>query len=256
MAALTSNDAHVLSALFDPELSLTSRSDPFQSQTPNATQQNTTSRSAGHDGEDLATLRTREASIIKPLSSPSPTTASITTAISSLTDLITVHPTYASAHVNRAQANRMLLANWPEPTSSSPDPASTRTTIQSILADLSTAISLNTPSSSCPAPRDSHRQILASAHTHRAHLYHTIAKHRDRIFTSSLPEQLARITADELDERASEDFRLGGLYGNEVARQMAVRTNPYAKMCGAIVREALEEEMGGGGVEVGSTAAV
>lgn len=42
------------------------------------------------------------------------------------------------------------------------------------------------------------------------------------------------------------DFQQGGRYGNEIARQMAVKTNPYAKMCGAIVKEAMRKEMTGG----------
>ncbi len=36
---------------------------------------------------------------------------------------------------------------------------------------------------------------------------------------------------------------MGGRYGNDVAREMAVRTNPYAKLCGNIVKEAMRGEM-------------
>jgi hypothetical protein len=39
---------------------------------------------------------------------------------------------------------------------------------------------------------------------------------------------------------------MGGRYGNELAREMAVRTNPYAKLCGGIVKGALMEEVRGG----------
>lgn len=45
---------------------------------------------------------------------------------------------------------------------------------------------------------------------------------------------------------------MGGRYGNEVAREMAKGTNPYAKLCGEIVREAMRAEMGGRGGERGS----
>ena len=51
--------------------------------------------------------------------------------------------------------------------------------------------------------------------------------------------------ADQLEEMASRDFFFGGQYGNEIARQLAVQTNPYAKMCGAIVKEALRKEVEG-----------
>lgn len=46
----------------------------------------------------------------------------------------------------------------------------------------------------------------------------------------------------ELEEAASKDFSGAARFGDEVAREMSVRTNPYAKMCGAIVRNALKEE--------------
>ena len=49
----------------------------------------------------------------------------------------------------------------------------------------------------------------------------------------------------ELEEAASRDFAAAARYGDEVAREMSVRTNPYAKMCGAIVRNALKEEREG-----------
>ena len=46
---------------------------------------------------------------------------------------------------------------------------------------------------------------------------------------------------------------LGGRYGNKIARQLSVQTNPYAKACGAIVKEALrkEREEFAGNVDVG-----
>ena len=48
----------------------------------------------------------------------------------------------------------------------------------------------------------------------------------------------------ELEEMASRDFASAARFGDEVAREMSVRTNPYAKMCGAIVKNALREERG------------
>jgi hypothetical protein len=50
---------------------------------------------------------------------------------------------------------------------------------------------------------------------------------------------------DRLEEMASHDFFLGGRYGNKAAQQLAVQTNPYAKMCGAIVKEAMRKEVEG-----------
>lgn len=61
--------------------------------------------------------------------------------------------------------------------------------------------------------------------------------------TFPLPSRLRGMQSAQLEELASRDFALGGRYGNKVARGLSVRTNPYAKACGAIVREALKGEM-------------
>lgn len=37
---------------------------------------------------------------------------------------------------------------------------------------------------------------------------------------------------------------MGGRYGNEVAKALAVASNPTAKLCGAIVKEAMRKEFG------------
>jgi len=71
------------------------------------------------------------------------------------------------------------------------------------------------------------------------------AKTENDCATNNLPDQLRNLSSEQLEEMASWGFQLGGRYGNPVAKQMAVRTNPYAKLCGAIVREAMREEMEG-----------
>ena len=54
---------------------------------------------------------------------------------------------------------------------------------------------------------------------------------------------LRELSSQGLEEAASHELALGGRYGNETARQLAVKTNPYAKLCGSIVREALTKEI-------------
>lgn len=78
---------------------------------------------------------------------------------------------------------------------------------------------------------------LSDAHAHRATIYLLLAK---REISGRLSE-----TLDEeiFEEWASRDFATAGRYGNELARAMAVRVNPYAKLCGAIVQTALQKEM-------------
>lgn len=54
---------------------------------------------------------------------------------------------------------------------------------------------------------------------------------------------LKDLSREDLEEAASRELGLGGRYGNETARQLAIKTNPYAKLCGSIVREALTKEI-------------
>ena len=56
---------------------------------------------------------------------------------------------------------------------------------------------------------------------------------------------LRGLSAEALEQMASRDFFFGGRYGDRKAREMSVKTNPYAKMCGAIVKEALRKELEG-----------
>ena len=48
----------------------------------------------------------------------------------------------------------------------------------------------------------------------------------------------------DFEEATSMDFALGGRYGNEIAKGLAVSTNPTAKLCGQMVREAMKKEYG------------
>jgi len=108
--------------------------------------------------------------------------------------------------------------------------------MQAALSDLSTAIRIATPPKRSRTSPD-YSRMLSQAYTHRATIYLLAAR-----------EEIAGISeshaAEELEEFASRDFELAGRYGNELARAMAVRTNPYAKLCGAIVQTALMKEMG------------
>lgn len=47
------------------------------------------------------------------------------------------------------------------------------------------------------------------------------------------------------EEEASRDFIVGGRFGNEIAKALAVASNPTAKLCGEMVKEAMKNEYGG-----------
>lgn len=61
-----------------------------------------------------------------------------------------------------------------------------------------------------------------------------------------LPRELQSLDTAALESWAAHDFEMGARYGNEVAREMAKATNPYARLCGAIVGEVMRREMGDG----------
>jgi len=103
------------------------------------------------------------------------------------------------------------------------------------LDDLSQAIRSSTPPKNVIAPSDDAR-VLAFAYTHRATIYMLAAK-------GGITGILTGESSERLEERASHDFSMAGMYGSELGRAMAVRTNPYAKMCGAIVQTAMRNEM-------------
>ena len=88
---------------------------------------------------------------------------------------------------------------------------------------------------------------MADAHTHRGYLLLKAArvKKAGSGDEATGPERLRGLSADQLEEMASRDFFFGGRYGNKVAQQLSVQTNPYAKMCGAIVKEAMRKELEG-----------
>jgi len=227
--SLSANDAHVLSALFDPESSPSAAVKIVPTSAP----------SLPHiPASELPRLQALEAAAIRPLNVPSPSKDVVDDAVDQLSDLIKQHPNYASAYANRAQALRLRTGE-----DIYTDENVAESTV--LLADLSRAITLASP----PTPQSPlsplQAKVLSTAHSHRGYL---LLKAQTAVMAGkqgSLPAELWKKTGDELEEMASRDFFLAGRYGDRTAQQMAVKTNPYAKMCGAIVKGALREEIKG-----------
>ncbi|KAH8427680.1 protein hmgX [Aspergillus melleus] len=265
--SLTSNDSAVLQALFDAE------SSPSAAVTidPSLPAYPVHLNLPGPDSEAFESLKQRELSIVRSLQQPTSTSNTTTTtlpsqtihsAIQDLDALITEYPTYPSAYVNRAQALRTLIDHQSTPPSTSSSTSNqedqTSSTLFSpqnaphtttLFNDLSQAITLSTPLSPADPASSTQARILADAHTHRGYLLLRAARwKRTHPDSESGPEKLRGVEPDQLEEMASRDFFMGGRFGNKVAQQLAVQTNPYAKACGAIVKEALRKEMEGGEV--------
>lgn len=138
-------------------------------------------------------------------------------ALAELDDIIREYPEYASAYNNRAQLRRLM------------DPDA------DVIGDLEKAVSLAEPpvAGRGMTVRVSKMQasVLQSAYMQLANIY----MGRSR---SSSDETIVW----ESESKASDAFSRAGEYGNEIATALAVRVNPYAKLCGNIVQEALARE--------------
>lgn len=152
--------------------------------------------------------------------------------------IILSNPFYSSAYSNRAQILRLLHGD---------DLFAREVQESTIWSDLEQAIKLATPQKSkldikvCPLQGN----ILAAAHMQRAYL---LLKAARKIETSgkapgNLLEELQGSDKVALEERARKDFELASRYGDEDAGKMAKSLNPYAKLCGSIVGEAMKAEL-------------
>ncbi|KAK5072104.1 hypothetical protein LTR64_004118 [Lithohypha guttulata] len=222
--ALSQNDRAVLGALFDPEASLTANTvivDQPAAENPSS-----------HIPPSVVAA---EEAAIRLLDSTNPSEQDVKSAIAELNIIVANHPKYASAYANRAQAYRLL-----------PDSGTDTAILSDILTDLDTAISLSSPLSPVSPVSKHDATVLSQAHTHRGYLL-LRASTSDSQFEQLNPLQRPLLQGvaqrSQLEELASKDFSIAGRYGNKVAQQLAVKTNPYAKLCGQIVKEALQREI-------------
>ncbi|KAJ5720285.1 uncharacterized protein N7483_008219 [Penicillium malachiteum] len=254
--SLTSNDTAVLQALFDAESSPSSgvTIDPRLPSWPATVL-------ISHD--DLGTLKTLEVEIVRELQpDKNPSVESVQDAVHKLDSIVQRYPSYPSAYTNRAQTLRMLVdlqSNEISNTNANEGSLDTLFTpeatdlVTRIFNDLSQAIDLVKPISPVNPVSPVQARLLADAYTHRGYIVLKAARIKKNHNNGDSeidnlnvgPQRLWGFEADQLEEMASRDFFLGGQYGNKVAQQLAVQTNPYAKMCGAIVKEALRKEMTG-----------
>lgn len=137
-----------------------------------------------------------------------------------LTDTITKYPVErGSLWNNRAQVKR-LQGN-----------------ISGAIDDLAHIIKVLTSKESAGVATAEETKVLSEAYIHRATIYMLLAKGEGGGGRENSD-------SERLEGLASQDFVMAGKYGSDLGRAMGVRTNPYAKMCGAIVQTALKKEMG------------
>lgn len=219
---LSYNDRAVLGALFDPEASLSARETTINQSTEQLPK------------HTLAWQKTEQEAILL-LNTERPSEQLIRDAIGKLTNIINHNPGYASAYANRAQAYRLLS-----------DASSNTDILLSILADLETAIDKASPASPSAQVSEQNGRVLSQAYTHRGYLFFraaTSSQHWNELVSLKLPSLCGVTEPSQFEEMANRDFGIAGAYGSEIARQLAVKTNPYARLCGQIVKEALQREI-------------
>ncbi|KAF2969900.1 hypothetical protein GQX73_g3720 [Xylaria multiplex] len=254
--SLSRRDFNVLEKIKDPEANPVAAVmvDPNLPKDPNVTDTSVYERVSQKEREIVVAIQQIEMELagLKSSTSTEPTN-DYRRYVRELGQLISENPRYASARNNRAQALRRLYGDTII-LSGRPDSkaliqgAETEEVSQAalvVLSDLDEAISLLTPKSPFAPISPVAGKTLSQAHTQRAALYYMTSKS----IGSDVPISLGGRKEEEwskidFESAASRDFALGGRYGNEIAKGLAVSTNPTAKLCGQIVREAMKKEYG------------
>ncbi|KAK7755917.1 hypothetical protein SLS62_002204 [Diatrype stigma] len=254
-SSLSRRDFNVLEKIRDPESnpSAAVMIDPNLPKDPVITDPSTYARVAQKEREIVLAMQEIESQLAKTKPETPNPAKEYRECISTLGQLISEYPRYASARNNRAQALRRLYGDM----MALPQRSDPRALVQGAsdlerseaammaLADLDEAIRLLTPRSLFASISPQASKTLSMSHTQRAAIYHMTVK-------SLQPDEHASVgdrkesnwTRIEFEEAASRDFASGGRYGNDVAKGLAVGTNPTAKLCGQIVREAMKKEYG------------
>lgn len=166
-------------------------------------------------------------------------------ALAILDQTINEHPDYASARNNRAQLRRWRFGdrNMICQRRQSIDQNHAASASKAV-KDLKRSIALTTPERPTDAVSPAQGRLLAQAHTQLGALYYAASKDLEQTEdVDVIEETFSGWTQEMFEEEASRLFYLGGLYGNEVAKALAVHTNPHAKLCGSIVKEAMRKEL-------------
>jgi hypothetical protein len=175
-------------------------------------------------------------------------------ALGILSSLIDEHPDYASAYNNRAQLRRWRYGDKLL-SPSDPEELEIQTCLDAIINDLDTAAEIAGPHAAGSAVSPNQAKLLSQTWTQRGAIFWGLAKRANnprkvsqhKQDNDTHPEELKSWTSWDsmrLEEEGSRSFFMAGLFGSEIGRTMAVKTNPYARLCAGIVKEAMRGEYG------------
>jgi hypothetical protein len=170
-------------------------------------------------------------------------------ALSLLDEIVNQQPCYASVLNNRSQLRRWYFGDRNLLIQARTESESEReVAARGTLRDLKQCTNLASPLKPADAVSAAQGRLLAQAYTQLGALYYAAAKDLNNTppgngTVEPIDATIEAWTKEDFEEEASRLFYLGGLYGNEVAKALAVHTNPQAKLCGNIVKEAMRKEM-------------
>lgn len=252
--SLSRNDINVLEKIKDPEADPTAivLVDPQLPRDPHITDVTEYTEIVKREREILLAIQKLELQLanLQPPTISEPV-AWYRDCLSKLNDIIHDYPNYASARNNRAQALRRLYGDSllvgtqsSKALISQPDEEARKHAAKIVLDDLDVSIRLLSPLNLSSPISPQAAKTLSMSYTQRAALYHATAKS----FTTNIAIPNDRREADwcklDFEEAAAGDFAMGGRYGNDIAKGLAVSVNPTAKLCGQMVREAMKKEYG------------
>lgn len=232
MSVLTANDQYVYSCLFpdaDETLETSRGAAPLSACEP---LDGSTFYSEADKDPDAGTVDAAEVDIIQRLEAKTVTAAA---ALVEYDALAKQFPTRASVHNNRAQVRRLLYVEQEEDACR----------LAAIEKDLDTAIRLaQDDEESGGAGAGAAGRVLAQAYTQKGWL---ALKRIEALRAREQPQQAESVQQQrcvwDMEEEASRWLWLGGAHGNRQAQRAASRINPYAKLCGQMVEQALRREM-------------
>ena len=138
-----------------------------------------------------------------------------------------------------------------------------------VLGDLTAGIVLLSPRTIFAGVSPTQAKTLSQLHIQRGALYRVTAKKlaldgiegtAERRIMNGRSAEGVRLKAEfrmkgeakeaswssvEFEENASRDFMMAGRYGSDIGKGLAVSTNPTAKLCGEMVKEAMKKEYAG-----------
>ncbi|KAF2484892.1 hypothetical protein BDY17DRAFT_93253 [Neohortaea acidophila] len=240
---LSAADAKILTQVFDPESGPAKAEVLVDPSLPQDRHVTTPELLAELRGREKAAIIMIEAHETSKEHTPAAKDQAYRQALSLLDEIVQQYPDYASARNNRAQLRRWRFGDrntlCQRRTSRDLERAEAAS---SAVRDLQQAVSLASPARPQDAVSPAQGKLLAQAYTQLGALYLAASKDLAKSDFAIEDAELASWTHERFEEEASRSFYLGGLYGNEVAKALAVHTNPHAKLCGGIVKEAMRKE--------------